>query len=134
MHNHRLFPRILRTGLVVGGLTVSAGCGPWAGQWENWGNSRKDNQAAAKYLAPQAFVYEPARLQPEQAFQALPGQSVELGGRNWVAVHGQQRIPDRLLTPAGSAGAVQVFRLSWDDAPYDQLYVQRSPGIYSELR
>jgi hypothetical protein len=115
-------------------LLGAAGCGPWAGQWENWGNSRKDNEAAARYLAPQAFVYQATRHEPGQPFQALPGQSVELGGRQWVVAPGQQRLPDRLVTAAGSADGVQVFRLSWDDAPYDRLYVQRAPGSYSELR
>jgi hypothetical protein len=133
MHFYRLPISLLRTGLLVASVAFIPGCGPWAGQWENWGNSRKDAESSAMHLAPAAFVYEQVQLQPDQPFQALPGQSIELGGRQWVAARGQQRIPDRLLAPVGNAGGVPVFRLAWDDAPYDQLYVQRSPGIYSEL-
>ena len=45
-------------GLAIALSVTLVGCGRWAGQWENWGNERKQPEADAKDSQPPAFVYQ----------------------------------------------------------------------------
>jgi hypothetical protein len=114
---------------------VSAGCGAWAGQWENWGNEKKQDESVASSAKPGSFVYEAIPLTPGQPFSGLPGQTVEVAGRQWVAAYGNTPVPDHFLKPVGSAGSAAVSALSWDEPPYDQLYIKTTqPGQYIVLQ
>lgn len=121
-------------GVALAAVFATAGCGRWAGQWENWGNQKKEPEAQAAQTPTQAFVYQYVPLTAGQAFAALPGQAVEVGGRQWVAGYGKTTVPDAMLKPVGNAGGIAVSALSWDQPPYDKLYVKTGPGQYTTLQ
>lgn len=120
-------------GVTLVTVFATAGCGRWAGQWENWGNQEKQPEAEAAQVATQAFVYQYVPLTANQTFTALPGQAVDVGGRQWVAGYGKKLIADAMLKPVGSSGGVGISALSWDQPPYDRLYVKVAPGQYTVL-
>jgi hypothetical protein len=123
-----------RLGALLVTFFVTAGCGRWAGQWENWGVQDKQPEAEAAQVPTQAFVYQYVPLSEGQAFTALPGQAVDVGGRQWVASYGTVQIPRGLLKQVGSAAGIGISALSWDQPPYDRLYVPMTSGAYTELR
>ena len=129
--------RVNGAGLSVAiALSVTlVGCGSWAGQWENWGNERKQPEADAKENQPQAFVYQYVPPADSVHFSALPSQAISIAGRQWVAGYEIAQVPDAMLKPLGRAGNVFVYASSWDRAPYDRLYVKTvAAGQYIVLR
>ena len=128
-----------RFALIAGFCVVAtAGCGEYAGQWQNWGATQRkeeyNSEKFSKFIAPQSFVYEMSRVDATGKFSGQPGEAVNIGGRTWSAGYESLRIPQNMLRPVGSAGGAQIFALSWDDPPYDALYTPGTGGGFTILR
>lgn len=87
----------------------------------------------ARTKPPKPLVEETARVEPE-APAGVPREITDVAGRNWIVTAAERAVPATTLRPAGSVAARPIYVLSWDEPPYDRLFVPTRPGLYVEYR
>ncbi|MFO7261195.1 MAG: hypothetical protein DIU52_008555 [bacterium] len=88
----------------------------------------------ARTRPPEPLVEQTARVLPEPP-AGLPAEISGVAGRTWVIAARDQRLPASALRPAGLAVAGrEVYVLTWDEPPYERLFVPSRPGVYVEYR
>jgi hypothetical protein len=89
---------------------------------------------------PKPIPWREAEHKPEHylTYEASPEVPFVLGQQRWLLLPGAVTTgPTWMFANAGGTAGAPVMRLVWDDAPFDQLYMQAADGllhIAAELR
>lgn len=85
----------------------------------------------ARHAAPQqvAIVSAEPGVNPGE-----PLPDIQLAGQSWVASGELYRLPDDILSPAGSVAGQVFYGLTWDEPPHDRLFVPRPGGRWQAYR
>jgi hypothetical protein len=122
MHPPKVITRKPLTALLVASL-----CGLVSGGCRDLGLRDNIPLAEAEIRPPRYLLYRMS--DPAQTDEGV----ITVGDRQWAFAGQSERIPERLLAPAGEAAGTQVFALSSDPAPYDRLYARGENGRWGVI-
>lgn len=109
--------RTLRLGMAAAVLTLGA-CKDMGAR-----GSADVPLAVARTRPVQFWAYQAVNPAQRKAYEGRTGDLFALGGQSFIVQFPDFAGPPTLLRPVGSAGGSNVLALTWDQPPFEQLYV-----------